>query len=224
MMRRPTPPSASGRRRRAPVRPARRARAQRGLTLIELLAVLAIAGILSVLIIPRYELWVGGLQVRMAAQSVAHTLGEARLRAIRHHQNVAVKFREGADGRITLALYRDADGDGVLNRDIDDGVDPLIKSPRRLAYGSRRIRFGFPPGEAPTDPGQPRRRLTRLSDPIRFNRSDLASFSEIGTATPGTVYLTDDRFHLAAVRLSPDSSRVTILIYDRALELWRRLG
>ena len=196
----------------------------RGYTLLDLLLVIAISSLLAFITVPRFEYWAGGVQVRIAAQQVAHSLGEARMRAIRYQQKVAVKFREDDDNRITLALYRDVDGDGVRNQDIDAGVDELLKAPRRLVYGTRNIQFGFPPGEAPTDPSNHRRRVTRTFDPIRFNRSDLASFTSLGTATPGTVYLTDGRYHLAAVRVTHVSAKVTILLYDRKLERWRRIG
>ena len=199
-------------------------RDSRGYTLIDLIAVLAVLGTLAFFMMPRLEMWTSGLQVRIAAQYVAHAMGEARLRAIRHRENVAIKFRTDHEQRVTLALYRDGDGDGVRSRDIERGVDEEIKAPRRLVYGTRNIRFGFPPGEAPTDPSEPHRRLTRLHDPIRFNRSDLASFNPLGTATPGTVYLTDGRHHAAAVRIDHRSGKVSILLYDRQLERWRRIG
>ena len=86
---------------------------------------------------------------------------------------------------------------------------------------SHQVGFGFPPGPPPRDPGDPGRRLRGTDDPIRFNRSDLASFNPVGTATPGTIYLTDHYFHLAAVRVYPLSGKVTVLTYDAETELWR---
>lgn len=164
---------------------------------------------------------VDGLRVEMAAQEMAGVLHQARLYSIRHNTKVAVKFRTGSDGVVTHALYRDADGDGVRNADIDRGVDPEVGPPRRLAHLGRRIRFGFPAGEPPRDPGDPRRRMTRLDDPIRFNRSDLASFNRRGTATPGSIYLTDGRRHLAVVRVNNRSGKITVLHYDPEAEVWR---
>ncbi|MCB1009629.1 MAG: hypothetical protein KDB94_12155, partial [Acidobacteria bacterium] len=82
-------------------------------------------------------------------------------------------------------------------------------------------RFGFPAGRAPRDPGSPGRRLDRLDDPIRFNRSDIASFSPLAGATPGTVYLTDGERRLVAVRVTGRTGRVRILAYDVATETWR---
>ncbi|MEO1365537.1 MAG: prepilin-type N-terminal cleavage/methylation domain-containing protein, partial [Acidobacteriota bacterium] len=118
---------------------------RRGYSFIELLAVLAVTGIIALILVPRFGLWAGSIQVRIAAQHVAHTLADARLRSLRVRERVAVKFREDENRRVTLSIYRDADGDGVRNDDIEDGTDILLKAPRYLVYGTRNIRFGFPP-------------------------------------------------------------------------------
>ena len=83
------------------------------------------------------------------------------------------------------------------------------------------MRFGFPPGRAPRDPGNPRRRLDRLDDPIRFNSSDIASFSHLGTSTPGSVYVTDGERCLSAARVFGITGKVSVLAYDTARESWR---
>ncbi len=82
------------------------------------------------------------------------------------------------------------------------------------------MKFGFPSGSPPRDPSDPRRFLTRLDDPIRFNRSDIASFGPLGGSTPGSLYLTDSRHHLTVVRLYGATGKVRTLNYDRAREEW----
>lgn len=74
---------------------------------------------------------------------------------------------------------------------------------------------------APTDPADPRRPLKGLDDPIRFGSSDLASFRPLGTASPGTAYLTDGRQNLAAVRVLGASGKVKVIVYDAGRQLWR---
>ena len=183
-----------------------------------LVALAVIMTVTAVGVPPLFDL-ASGLRVEMAAGEIAGILHKARIYSARYNVNVAVKFRTGADGVVTHALYRDGDGDGVRNTDIDAGVDPEVGPPRRLAHLGRRIRFGFPAGKAPRDPAG--RRMDRLDDPIRFNRSDLASFNRRGTATPGTVYLTDGRRHLAAVRVNNRSGKIAVLHYDPEAEIWR---
>jgi hypothetical protein len=161
------------------------------------------------------------LRLFLATQDLVGVLRLTRSYAIRHSANVAVKFRTGRDGTVTFTLYRDGDGDGVLTRDINAGIDPQVKPPRRLAHLGRGFGFGFPPGPPPMDPSSPRRPLTRLDDPIRFNQSDLASFDPLGTATPGSLYLTDRRSLLAAVRVTSRRGRVRVIRYDPRARVWR---
>ncbi len=159
-------------------------------------------------------------RVRLAAGELTGVLRLARAHAIRHSARVGVKFRVGPE-RVEWALYRDGDGDGVLTRDIDSGVDPQVAPTRTLTHLGRHVRFGFPPGRPPRDPGDPRRRLRRLDDPIRFNRSDIASFSPIGGSTPGSLYITDGLARLAVVRVFGRTGKVRVLVWDRSADRWR---
>lgn len=195
--------------------------AEAGFHLLDSLMVLGVVGLLLTLGLPVVGAWSSDLRVGLAATEIAGALGNARSQAIRHSTRVAVKFHVATDGSVTYALYRDGDDDGVRTADIAVGVDPPLQPPRPLAAFDGRIHFGFPPGRPPRDPGDPRRRLGRRDDPIRFNRSDLASFDPLGTATPGTVYVTDGVRNLAAVRLRPGTGKVSVLRYDVEADGWR---
>ena len=194
---------------------------QAGFSLVEMLVALTVAVSIATIGLPPVFEWTSGMRVELAAGEMTGVMHRARIYAAQYNVKVAVKFRTEPSGFVTHALYRDGDGDGVRSADIASGADPEVRPPRRLAYFSRRIRFGFPPGRPPRDPGDPSRRLKRLEDPIRFNRSDLASFGPRGTATPGTVYLTDGRHHLSAVRVNNRAGRIRVLRYDVDTEIWR---
>lgn len=194
---------------------------QKGFQLVELLVALAVmASLLAIGVPPLFQLS-GDLRLRLAAGELVGVLRTARAYAVRYDANVALKFRTGGDGAVTFTLYRDGDGDGVRNRDIDTGVDPAVAPPSRLSQLGRGVGFGFPPGPPPPDPGSPDRPLDRTSDPIRFNQSDLASFSPLGTSTPGSLYLTDGAQRLAVVRVTNRTGRVRVLVYDPDERVWR---
>lgn len=197
------------------------ATASAGFNLAEVIVVLAILGVLLTIGVPQLLHLSGGLRVRLAAAEVAGVLRLARTYAIRNGSNVAVKFFTDDDWQVTFGLYRDGDGDGVRNDDLRDGTDPLVTRPRPLAHLGRNVRFGIPREEAPTDPGDARRQLLRLDDPIRFNRSDLASFSPLGASTPGSVYITDGSTHLAVVRVYNRTGKVKVLRWNRERRRWR---
>lgn len=194
-------------------------RSQAGFHLLDLLVTLVILGLVATLAAPPLFRASAGLRVRLAAAEVAGVMRRARSTAVMRSTRVAVKF--GTEGeRVTYTLYRDGDGDGVRSRDIERGVDPPMTRPQPLMHVGKEVRFGFPPGPPPKKPSGSGR-LSRLHDPIRFNRSDLASFDPVGTSTPGSVYLTDGRDRLAVVRLFHRTGKVKILVYDRKTESWR---
>jgi len=191
-----------------------------GFTLIDLLIVLAIAGFAVIAVYPSFARSTSVLRLELAARQVAGALHAARVYAITRSANVAVKFTTAEDGTVTYSLFRDGDGDGVLSRDIAAGKDPEVWRERRLDYLNQDIRVGIPAGRPPRHPGNPGRRLDGTDDPIKFNKSDLASFSPIGRATPGSIYLTDPYGHLVVVRTFHLTGKITILTYDARTETW----
>jgi prepilin-type N-terminal cleavage/methylation domain-containing protein len=193
---------------------------QRGFQLVELVVVLAVLAIGAFLFVPPFLSLSARLRVDVASHELATALNEARSLAVRHSAYVAVKFYP-QDGRVSYACYRDGDDDGVRNVDIATGVDPQISPVRLIGHWQGRLGFGFPPGRPPRDPGDPSHRLSRLTDPIRFNDSDLASFGPLGTSTPGSLYLTDGRRELAAVRVLGMTGKVRVMRWDPDADAWK---
>jgi len=193
--------------------------ALKGFTLIELLVVLALLGSLLALGVPPLLESTDDLRLKMAAGEIAGVLRSSRSFALRYNANVAVKFNTEQAGVVTFALYRDGNGNGVLNQDIISGKDPQVMPPQSLKFLGRDVGFGFPPGTPPRDPGTGAP-MDRLDDPIRFNDSDLASFSPLGTSTPGSLYLCNGRGHLMVVRLLDRTGKVSTLIYNSKTQKW----
>lgn len=193
---------------------------ERGFQLVDLLVASAVAAISMLLAAPPLLRLCRGITVELAADELVGALREARAFAIRQQANVGIKFRVEEDGRAAWALYLDGDGDGVRTADIDDGTDPLAAPFRSLEQFGATARLGFPPGRPPRDPSNPRKRLTDLDDPIRFNRSDIASFAPLEGATPGSIYVTDGIRRLLCVRIDSRSGRARILRWDRDTDRW----
>lgn len=190
-----------------------------GYSMVELAVVLALFALLAGFGVPPLLEWGAQIQLELAATEVVGVLRHARADASRRYEHVAVRF-DTSGTEVRWCLYRDGDGDGVRADDLRSRVDPRVTVLRPLSYFGRRVRFGFPDGTRPRDPSDPRRRLDGLGDPIRFNRSDLASFGPLGTGTPGSLYLTDGR-RLVVVRVLNRTGRVRVLSWDRETDQWR---
>lgn len=192
----------------------------RGFTLAEILVACAVMAIVLSVGVPSVLVLASGVRTRLAAAELAGALAQARSLAIRRQQRVGVRFSELGNGFVEYRLHVDGDGDGVRTADIRNGVDAPLGLPLRFHQLGGDIRLGFPPGEPPRDPADPDRLLDRLHDPVRLGSSNIASFSPLGASTPGTLYLTDGRYHLLAVRLFGRTGKLRILRYDRRTETW----
>lgn len=194
----------------------------RAFTLIDSLTVLAIVGMVAAISWPSLTPAIERTELRLATGEIAAAFYQARIYALRHSANVAVAFEVRDDG-VFWTLYRDGDDDGVRRDDMKRGKDVAVTGARRLERFGARIRFGFPPGKAPVEIGDPTRRIQGLDRPLRFGGSEMASFSARGTATPGTVYLTGGDHRLMAIRVSSLSGKVTLWEYNPEIQRWKRI-
>ena len=137
-------------------------------------------------------------------------LGEFRLAystAVRSGVYTAIRFETTGEGTF-VSVYRDGNHNGVRAADIKAGRDTRIAGPRRLDGGAPDVDVAIRPG-TPAIP--PDRGTLDPGDPIQFGRSNMVSFSPLGTATPGTFYLAG-RHAQAAVRVTPGTARVRLMV------------
>jgi len=191
----------------------------RGFTSLELVIVLALgAALVTATAAGAFQLQ-ASLAIRSAAAELAAAFFRARSYALTRGVAVALKFRTDG-GRYEWALYRDGNGNGVRTSEIASGVD------RSLGLAIPWLRGDVRPGilqDSPVpDPASPGSKLDRLDDPIRFNNSDLCSFSPVGESTPGSVYLWDGRDRMAVVRVFGRTAKIHTLYFVRGEKSWRR--
>jgi hypothetical protein len=157
--------------------------------------------------------------IRSAAGEATTALWRARAHALARNVHVGVKFRKNGD-RYEWALYRDGNGNGVRTAEIARGVDrPLGLA---IPWTRRDVRPGIFTDIRVPDPGDPLSYLDRPEDPIRFNSSDICSFSPVGESTPGSIYLSDGRNRMAVVRVLGRTAKIRVLYYRRGEKGWRK--
>jgi type II secretory pathway pseudopilin PulG len=180
---------------------------EHGRTVLELLVVLVLLLLTATVLIPGLRAYSQEVHLMGAAQVFRGRFRLAQSMAIRRGVETAIRFETGRDGLAYYSIYVDGNRNGVLSADIEKGRDTRVEGPIRLDAGASGVRVGInasvpaiPPDSGFLDP----------SDPIRFGRSNMLSFSPLGTATPGTFYLAGENAQ-AAVRVNPGSARVRIL-------------
>lgn len=168
----------------------------RGVSLVELLTVVAIVGLMVAISIPSLHDLSRRRELQAATAELRTILRKVRSRAVARGSNSAVKFRE-IGGVWHYGFVDDGDGDGVMNDDIASGVDRIV-TPFRQVFGTAgKVRIGLP--DVPVRDGESGDIVTPDASPVRFNRSTICSFSPTGSATPGSIYLTDGARGAAAV-------------------------
>ena len=191
----------------------------RGYSFLELMMVMALGVTLTATAIPQYLTGLDDLRASGAAHHLSGRLQRARMEAVMRSAAVGVKFTQIPGGGYSFAVYQDGNRNGVLTRDIRRGIDRLITAAERLPDQFPGVEFGAIPGLPPVDadgtaPG---------SDPIRLGSGSIASFSALGTATSGTVYIRGRRDAQYAVRIFGETGRTRMLKFEPRTRQWKQL-
>ena len=192
-------------------------RGEAGLSLVEASLALALLALLVLAAAPLCAATLSRARVTAAAMDVASSFARLRAQAIAEHRRVGLRFTTGAAA--AFAVYADGDGDGVRSDDIASGRDPLLEAARDLPSRYEGIDFRLldvavpevPPQSGAIPPG---------SDPIRFGSSDIVTFTPWGTATGGTVFVSDGRDTVCAVVLYGKTGRIRTFRLDRSTGRW----
>lgn len=180
---------------------------ERGHSLVEIIVVVAILMIGAAVAAPTLRAYSVESQLLGVGRTFKLSFLKARSVATKRSAYTAIRFERRPDG-IFYSVYVDGNSNGVLASDIATGVDARIEGPFLLTSGAPDVRVAIAPG-TPAIP--PDRGVLDTGDPIRLGSSDTLSFSPLGTATPGTFYLSGVGAQ-GAVRVTPATGRVRLMI------------
>lgn len=189
----------------------------RGMALVDVLAATGLSLVMAGMAVPV----VGGTLERertlVGAHYLAAAVQRARLEALKRSAVVAVRLQE-LDGRTSVQLFADGNGNGVLQRDIDRHFDPALTMAEWLDEHARGVSLQINQTIADVGGGG---ELAPGDDPVRMGNSSLVSFSPLGSATSGTLYVAARRGPQMAIRVYGATGRVRVLTFDAQARQWR---
>jgi type II secretory pathway pseudopilin PulG len=187
-----------------------------GYSFIELMMVLALGATLTAAAVPEYLTGVDDLRASAAAHHMLTRLQRARMEAVMRSAMVGVQFTQAADGRYSYTVFLDGNRNGVLTHDIQRGIDRPIAAGERLSDQFPGVEFGAAAGLPPVDPGG----TAPGTDPIRLGSGNIATFSALGTASSGTLYIRSRRNAQYAVRIFGETGKTRMLKFDPRTAKW----
>lgn len=189
-----------------------------GTSLLEALVAVTLIGLATVILLPALAESGSSARTGAGARQVALTLHAMRWKSVAGNKNCGLAFERDSTGWRWLEV-QDGNGNGLRSAEIADGTDVVVSGPHRLQSMVSSVTFGFP-GSGPypaVPPGTGT--LRNLDDPIQFGRSDLVAFSPLGSASSGTLYVTDGK-GLFAVVLFGRTARVRVWRFDARGRRW----
>lgn len=188
----------------------------RGIALVDVLAAMGISLVMAGVAVPV----IGGTLVRehtvIGAQYLSAHVQRARLESLKRAAAVAVRL-EVLDGRTSVQLFIDGNGNGVLQKDIDRHIDPALTTAQWLDDHARGVSLQINQPIADVGGGPD---LAAGDDPLRIGNSSLVSFSPLGSATSGTLYVAARQGPQMAIRIYGATGRVRVLMFDARARQW----
>ncbi len=190
---------------------------ERGVAILDVVCATGLMAILAGMSVPSLGAWLDRDRARLSARYLAGKLHQARMEALKRNADVAVRFGD-ADHGYPFTFFVDGNANGVLERDIEEGIDKPILSPDRLSDHFRGVTLRVVESVPNVDAAEV---VTAGSDPLRIGRSSLVSFSPAGTCTSGSIFVAGQSGPQAAIRMLGVTGRLRVLWFERASGSWR---
>ena len=155
-------------------------------------------------------------RVVAAARYVAALARLTRVQAATRSISVGLRF-EAVGATYRYALYVDGNGNGLRGSDIRRGIDTPITPMERIGDRFPGIVLGVAAGVTRISDG---REMAGDADPVRLGSADTLTFSPLGSATSGTIFLRSRKGRQYAVRVLGASGRTRVMEYRHETRSW----
>jgi hypothetical protein len=168
---------------------------------------MALATVITAAVVPQALAAVDRSRTLSAVRYLASRMARARFQAVSRGATIALWFDTVA-GDVPFAVYVDGNHNGVLTRDIRSGADAQVQPPVRLGDLFAHVAIAL----ADTGDG---------SEPVQLSGGTrLLSFTPLGTATAGSVYVRGPDGSQFAIRVVGATARTRIVRYDDRRRSW----
>jgi hypothetical protein len=161
--------------------------------------------IMAAIAIPQFLAGLDRSRAWAAARYLASRMTAARAHAVLRSAHVALRFVADRSG-ISFQTFVDDNQNGVRTADIAVAVDRPIDTPTRLPELFPGVDIALAPELG--------------KDPVRIGTSNLLSFTPLGTATPGTIFVRGRDGTQLAVRVLGPTGRTRVLRYVHHTGKW----
>lgn len=168
--------------------------------------VMTVLTILTAIAVPQVTTGLDRSRAIAAARYLAHQCALARFQAVGRSRNVALRFQPREDD-YDVQLFVDGNRNGVLARDIAKGIDIPLERAERIGQKFPGVRIGTLPGTAD-------------GDAVKIGRTELLSFTPLGTATAGSVYVLGRDDTQLVVRVLGATARTRVQRWLPAQQIW----
>ena len=141
-----------------------------------------------------------------AARYLAGRMALARTQAAARGTAIGLRFTQEPAG-FTFAVFQDGNGNGIRTADIQSGVDRPSEPPLSLFEQFPGVDIGLSPQSPATSA-------------VQLGQTSILTFTPLGTATSGTIYVRDRRGSQWAVRVLGATGRTRVLRYDARTGDW----
>jgi len=191
-----------------------------GFSLVEVVLSVALVGIVTAALVPAAARIRSAALTAAGARHMALTLHALRWKSVALGRSHGLLFDQDAAGDWIWYAVADGNGNGLRTSEVLDGSDLTLSGPHRLEQTVSGVTLGspvlrpiprVPPAQGP---------IADLDDPIQFGNTNLLAFKPLGTASSGTLYVTDRVRRLYAVVLFGKTARITVWRFDARSGRW----
>jgi type II secretory pathway pseudopilin PulG len=193
-------------------------RSARGFTFAELLFATGLMAVVTAAATPQLLAGLDEWRTRGAVRYLSGRLYQARMEAAVRNADTAVRFVQIGS---TYEYFTVTDGNrnGVRSLEVQAGIDRVVHSKERLADKFPGVEFGALPGLPPVDPSG----AAPGSDPVRLGTSDTVTFTPLGAATPGSLYIRGRGKVQYVLRVFAETGKLRMLRFYPGSGEWRQL-